>query len=147
VHRIALSFSPRSAGNDVGLADDALYLSFYRLLFALNDQANSARWVRSTQSDVVGVQAFPGGVAVVEESGAVSAFDAEGRALFPGGGGVPPIVASIRAEGVGGGGGGEPPEPLLMQLVAAALHTDTRLVPAGELAVRLLGGMPDAEAT
>jgi hypothetical protein len=147
VHRIALSFAPASSGSDVGLADQALYLSFYRLLFSLTDSADNARWVRSTDSDLVGVQGFPGGVAVVEESGNVSGFDAEGRVLFTHAMGVTPVVANIRAEGLSASGGGEPPEPLIKQLVAAALHTDTRLVPAGELAVRLLGAMPDAEAT
>jgi hypothetical protein len=147
VHRIALSFAPASSGSDVGVADHSLYLSFYRLLFSLTDSADNARWVRSTPTDLVGVQAFPGGVAVVEESGTVSAFDAEGRALFTHAMGVTPVVANIRAEGIVASGGGEPPEPLIKQLVAAALHTDTRLVPAGELAVRLLGAMPDAEAT
>jgi hypothetical protein len=147
VHRIALSFAPASSGSDVGVADHALYLSFYRLLFSLTDSADNARWVRSTPSDLVGVQGFPGGVAVVEESGTVSAFDAEGRALFSQPMGVNPVVATIRAAGIATSGGGEPPEPLIKQLVAAALHADTRLVPAGELAVRLLGAMPEAEAT
>jgi hypothetical protein len=147
VHRIALSFAPESSGGDVGLADHALYLSFYRLLFALTDSADNARWVRSTPSDVVGVQGFAGGVAAVEENGTVSAFDAEGRVLFSHPMGVMPVIANIRTEGLSASGGGEPPEPLIKQLVAAALHTDTRLVPAGELAVRLLGAMPEAEAT
>lgn len=147
VHRIALSFAPTSSGSDVGVADQALYLSFYRMLFSLNDSADSARWVRSTPSDLVGVQAFQGGVVAVEESGTVSGFDAEGRALFTHAMGVTPVVAAVRADGLTASGGGEPPEPLLTQLVAAALHTDTRLVPAGELAVKLLGAMQDAEAT
>jgi hypothetical protein len=147
VHRIALSFAPTSSGGEVGVSDKALYLSFYRMLFSLTDSADNARWVRSTPSDLVGVQAFAGGVVAVEENGTVSGFDAEGRALFAQSMGVTPVVASVRAEGLPASGGGEPPEPLVKQLVAAALHTDTRLVPAGELAVRLLGAMQEAEAT
>jgi len=53
----------------------------------------------------------------------------------------------VRAEGVSAGGGSQALPSLVEQLSAAALHEDTRLVPAGELAVRLLAPLPADEAS
>ncbi|HEX6245895.1 MAG TPA: hypothetical protein VFZ61_33450 [Polyangiales bacterium] len=80
VHRIKLSFWPTSTADRVGASDAALYLSFYRLVFSLNQALDAAHWLRSTRSDIVGIGAHPGGVVIVEESGSVSAFDAAGSA-------------------------------------------------------------------
>jgi hypothetical protein len=147
VHRIKLSFWPSSSGDQVGAADAALYLSFYRLVFSLSESLESASWVRSTPSDIVGSAAHPGGVVVVEERGTVSAFDTAGSRVLEAELGVRPLVASVRAEGVSGHGAGDSLPPLVEQLGAAVLHDDTRLVPAGELAVRMMAALPDAEVT
>ncbi|HEX6239532.1 MAG TPA: hypothetical protein VFZ61_01510, partial [Polyangiales bacterium] len=61
--------------------------------------------------------------------------------------GLRPLVASVRAQGLATRSAGEPLPPLVEQLRGAVLHDDTRLVPAGELAVRLLGGLEDPEVT
>jgi hypothetical protein len=147
VHRIQLSYWPRSSSEGVGAANQALYLSFYRLVFALNEALDRAHWVRSTSSDIVGVGAHTGGLVVVEERGTVSAFDASGSAVLEAELGLRPIVASVRAEGLGLRAGGSPLPPLVEQLGAAILHDDTRLVPAGELAIRLMAALEDPEVT
>jgi hypothetical protein len=149
VHRIQLKFWPTSSGSPpgVGLANDALYLSFYRLIFGLDENAKQARWVRTLRSDAVGMQAGPNGLVVVEERGAVSAFDAEGRLLFEAEMGAAPIVASVRTEGLGATGPGEPMPSLVAQLSAAALDRDTRLAPGAALAARALAQLPERDAT
>jgi hypothetical protein len=148
VHRIRLSFWPAATGPaGVGLANDALYLSFYRLIFGLDETGKQARWVRSTQSDAVALQAGATGVVVVEERGTVSVFDADGSLQLEADMGVAPLVATVRAEGLPAGGTGEPLPPLVAQLTAAALHDDTRLAPGGELAARALAQLPERDAT
>ncbi len=149
VHRIRLSFWPASTGTGtgVGLANDALYLSFYRLVFGLDASGKQTRWVRATQTDAVGLQANAGGVIVVEERGAVSGFDADGALQFEADMGAAPLVATVRAEGLTASGAGEPLPPLVAQLTAAALHEDTRLAPGGQLAARALAQLPERDAT
>src|SRR6185436_7613757 len=94
VHRIRLSFWPAAAGAaGVGLANDALYLSFYRLIFGLDASGKQTRWVRSMQTDAVGLSAGATGVVVVEERGTVSVFDADGALQFEADMGAAPIVA------------------------------------------------------
>jgi hypothetical protein len=148
VHRIRLSFWPAATGTaGVGLANDALYLSFYRLVFGLDASGKQTRWVRSTQSDAVGLQAGATGVVVVEERGTVSVFDADGALQLEADMGAAPIVATVRAEGLPTGSAGDPLPALVVQLTAAALHEDTRLAPGGELAARALAQLPERDAT
>jgi hypothetical protein len=158
VHRVALSFAPgpgtSAAGQPagkVGLADDALYLLFYRQLYALAPHTTSVHWVHQTPADVVGVQAVPGGVYLVDEQGTLSWLDASGRPRGSAELGVKPVVARVRADrleaGSGPGAAGAEPAPLTMQLLDAALNPDNRLVPARAMAVTLLAGLEDADAT
>jgi outer membrane protein assembly factor BamB len=147
VHRIALGFWPESNSQGVGLANDALYLSFYRMLFSLTADARGVHWVRATPSDIVGSAGHSAGVVVVEESGTVSAFDHTGGVVLEARLGFSPLLASVRAEGLATSGVEEALPSLVAQLSAAALHDDTRLVPAGELAVRLLAQLPDDDAS
>ena len=147
VHRIALGFWPETTSDGVSLANDALYLSFYRTLFALTADASGAHWVRATPSDIVGMGGHSAGVVAVEERGVVSAFDREGDLVLEAQLGLSPLLASVRAEGLSAEGSGEALPSLSAQLRAAALHDDTRLVPAGELALQLLARLPDEEAS
>jgi hypothetical protein len=148
VYRIRLSFWPAASGETgIGLANDALYLSFYRLVFGLDASGKKTRWVRSMQSDAVGVQASATGLVVVEERGTVSMLDADGALQLETDMGEKPLVATVRADGLPAGGSGEGLPPLVVQLTAAALHDDTRLAPGGELAARALAQQPERDAT
>jgi hypothetical protein len=148
VHRVALTFAPAMKGDKVGLADDTLYLLFYRQLYALAPHDSSVHWVRQTESDVVGVQGVPGGVYLVDEEGAVSWLDQAGNWSGKLEMGVKPVYARVRADGVepmAGVGASLP--PLSQQLFEAAVNADNRLVPARAMAVTLLAALDDADAT
>ncbi len=146
LHRVSLSFAPAAASSGVTLADDSLYLTFYRQLFALAPDGTRAHWVHETESDVVGVRAVPGGFLAVESSGTVTALDARGQVRFKTELGRSPIAARIRAEHFDRGEAQTEPAQLVIQLERAARNTDTRLVPSRAFAAALLGGLDGEEA-
>ncbi len=147
VHRVSLSFLPAMRGNKLGLLDDALYLLFYRQLYSLDANTALARWVYQTENDAVGQKALPSGVLVVEDSGKVSAVSNQGTVQWTTDIGVRPIVARFQASDLPRGQAAAPSAPLTMQLVDAALNPDARLVPARAMAVSMLAGLEDEEAT
>jgi hypothetical protein len=155
VHRVALSFAPAAKagssatpGGKIGLADDTLYLVFYRQLYALAPHDRSVHWVRQTEADVVGVQAVPGGVYVVDDQGGLRWLDQAGNWAGTLDMGVKPVFARIRADGiVPMAGVSATLPPLSQQLFEAAVNPDNRLVPARAMAVTLLAALDDADAT
>jgi hypothetical protein len=147
VHRVSLSFAPAEQGGVAMLADDSAYLLFYRQLYALEPHQPRARWVHQTQADVVGVRAVPGGVLLVDEQGTLTTLHADGSVQSTVELGVKPVVASIRAEQVNAGSRSSDPPPLALMLFEAALNPDARLVPARAMAVGLLAGLDDSDAT
>ncbi len=147
VHRVSLSFLPEMRGETLGLLDNALYLSFYRQIYSLDPTGSQAHWVHQAGSDAVGHRAVPGGVILVEESGRVSSLDQSGTVQWSAEMGVQPVVARVQASSLPRGAMGEPAAPLTTQLVDAALNADARLVPARAMAVSLLAGLEDEDAT
>ena len=147
LYRVALSFAPSSnADGSLGLLDDALYLAFYRQLFALSPDGSTARWVYETPSDVVGVRAIDGGLLAVESSGTITALDSQGRPAFSAELGLTPVAVRIRAERIPLGTGSSDVLPIASQLERAANNPDTRLVPARAFAAQLLGPVEDDQA-
>ncbi|MEY4515396.1 MAG: hypothetical protein RLZZ450_7518, partial [Pseudomonadota bacterium] len=147
LHRVALSFAPHAnPDGSLALLDDALYLAFYRQLYALAPDGRTARWVHETASDVVGVRAVDGGLLVVESSGALTALDTQGRPVLSGNLGLAPIAARVRAERVVFGEATAELLPIATQLERAARNPDTRLVPARAFAAQLLGPVEDDQA-
>ncbi len=148
VHRVSLSWSPVTSGPRLALADDNLYLAFYRQIFALDPDGPGVRWVHQTTRDAVGVEALPNTVLIADETGAVTVLDGQGRVRSATQLGVPPIVARFRVDSFDrGAAAGDAPASLLTQLVAAATDPDARLVPARTLAVTLLAALEDEQAT
>lgn len=148
VNRVSLAFSPASSGDKLMLADDNLYLSFYRQIYALEPKGTGVRWVHQTANDAVGVAALPNTVLVAEETGALTVLDGQGRVRTVSDLGVKPVVARFRVDRLeSGAGSANDPPPLSMQLFDAALNPDNRLVPVRAMAVTMLAALEDESAT
>ncbi len=146
--RVRLAWAPAGEGETVSLADETLYLLFYKLVFALTPDASGVRWVAQRGADLAGASVVPGGLLVADRDGTVDLLGAaDGRSVFRARLGVQPTVAVFSgAAPVAGAPLGEA-MPLRDQLLAAAENTDTRLSPARVLAVQLLGALPEPEVT
>ncbi len=148
VHRVSLSWSPSSQGDRIGLADDNLYLAFYRQIYALDPSGPGVRWIYQTVHDAVGVKALPNTVLIADEQGALTVLDGQGRVRFTSKLGVKPVVAHFRVDSFENSSkAGDEPAPLSVQLVDAALNPDTRLVPMRAMAVTMLAALEDETAT
>lgn len=152
-NRIRLVFRPKiSDTRQVVLADDNLYLMFYRFVFALDQKDLALRWVYAHDADLVGASASDYGLVLADMKGTVLQLAARsGRLVFKESNALPaqtvefpPVLA-----GLGGGAGEGPPSEseIRQQLTAAAQDTDSRLVPMRLLAVKLLAQLDDPEAT
>lgn len=148
-HRIELMWSAVPSDGPVRFTDDAIYLTFYQLVFALDPGDLSVRWAAQLGADAVGGAARPGGVLVADAEGGLTYLSAaNGRVLWTASTGATPTVAAIRL------GGFEPsgtpgPEPGLLaeQLLTTVQNTDARLVPGRAFAVRALAASDDAAVT
>jgi hypothetical protein len=152
-NRIRLVFRPR-VGGDSQIALDAgnLYLVFYRFVFALDQKDLALRWVYSHDTDLVGAAANEGGVLLADMAGGMMMLAARsGRAVFRENNGLPSVTVEFppNLPGLSNVAGDGPPSPdeVRQQLTAAAQDPDSRLVPMRLLAVRLLAGLDDPDAT
>ena len=146
LHRVRLAFAPVTRGEAPALLDDALYLAFYKQLFALTPDGSAAKWVHDTENDVVGMHAIDGGVLAVETSGQISAIDGAGLVTYSENLGLTPIAVAIRAERFDRGAPSGEAGSLAEQLERAARNPDTRLVPSRTFAALLLGAVDDDQA-
>jgi hypothetical protein len=149
VNRIRLAWRPIGEGESVSMADDHVYLVFYKLVFALDPASGAVRWAAALDHDVVGSAAVPGGVLVVDDHGGVALLRAQdgvrgslgevgsGAVAARVRGGTAPLSAQPDAE----------PLPLRDQLLAVAASTDSRLVPGRIYAVTALAALPEGEVT
>jgi hypothetical protein len=149
LHRVSLSFLPTSDAalkGGLGLEDQALYLTYYRQIFALSPDAYGARWVHETESDVVDVRALDNGLLVVESSGQITMLDENGQISrqlqLP----AAPLGASIRADHLELAPPQAEAEAITVQLARAARNPDARLVPARAFAAALLAAVDDDQA-
>ncbi len=147
-HRIRLVWHPAEGEGPVRMSGDTLYLTFYRLVFALAQEGLGARWVYEHPVDVVGAAATPDGVVLADAEGGLVLVGADGRTRWAAETGVRPSVVTLRVGRFAPSGelGPELP-PLADQLLSAAQNTDARLVPGREFAVRLLAAQPDEGVT
>ena len=149
MHRLRYAWGPTQAGARTALVDGNLYAIFYRFVFALEADGPGVRWVHQHDADVVGADVIDGGVVLVDANGGLAMLDAQsGAARWARTSDTSPVVATVRASGVGTGAAGvAATEPLANQLLTAAQSTDARLVPAQVLAVQMLAGLSGAEVT
>lgn len=149
LHRVFLRFAPtrdETEEGGVGLLHDALYVVFYRQLFALDEQGRRPRWVRECDSDVVGASAFEGGLATVEASGRIQLYDPLGRRGTSLELGLRPLLARLYIDGLAAAASEEQVEPVAIQLESAVNNPDTRLVPSRAFAAALLAEVDEDEA-
>lgn len=147
-NRVRLVFRPVADGGRAAFAGGAVYLVFYRLVFALENGGQTARWVTQLPRDVIGAQAVDGGLLVADEGGAMHCLAAaDGRETWSASLPATLVYATFAADGLTGGAPRSEPTPLRDQLLAVAQNTDARLVPLRQLAVRLLAEVPEPEAT
>ncbi len=149
VHRIRYSWRPAGSGEEVSLAGDVLYGTFYKLIFGLVPTEDDVRWVYEHDADIVGASAQPGGLIVADAEGNfgfVSAVD--GRRHWHASTDIQPLVVTIRGGDFEPNGAAEGEVHTLHdQLLAAAQSTDSRLVPARILAVHMLRAIQDDDVT
>lgn len=148
-HRIRLEWAPAAGTQGPSrTTDDTLYLTFYRLVFALAQEGLAPRWVHEHPADVVGAAARTGGVLLADAEGGLTFVDTEGRPRWSAETNVRPTVVALRLDGFEPAGDPGPRLPSLSdQLLAAVQSTDARLLPARAYAVGLLAGQDDAGVT
>lgn len=150
-HRIGLAWRPVPLDHiRIGLQDGNLYLVFYRFVYALDPKDYTARWVYVHDSDIVGATAQDGGLAIADEAGKFLFVGARtGAPLWKQETGLSSTVARLPRSGAGATDASQTPDPraLPSRLLAAALDTDARLVPARLFAVDQLAALDQGEAT
>lgn len=148
-HRIQLEWQPTGGDGAVGFADDTLYLTFYSMVFGLDAEDLSVRWVQQLDHDVVGAAARDGGVLLADDAGGLVYLAAgDGSVRWTGDTGAQPSAVTLRLGSFTPSGGGGEERPFLSeQLLAAAQSTDARLVPGRVYAVRNLAAQEDPAVT
>ncbi len=148
--RVRQLFRPVVENDTVTLDGDAIYLQFYKLLFALAPNENEVKWVYRSDADLVGAAASEGGIVAVGRDGkAIFVEPEQGRRTWEVSLGVDVLAASVRPGAWAPETSGElpEPEPLAEQLFAAASLHDPRLGGGRALAVTYLARFPDEEVT
>lgn len=149
VHRLRLVWRPAGEEETVRLENETLYFLFYRLVFALEPDADELKWVFQNDSDIVGASVQPGGLLLADTDGDIMLVDAaEGRVVWQMETGLPLEVVRFRAGDFSQGFEleGEAP-PLAECLNKAALLRDSRLAGGRALAVRFLAQIDAPEVT
>jgi len=149
LHRVRLDFRPAGEGESVSLADDTLYFTFYRLVFALDPATGDVRWAHQHDADVVGGSAQNGGLVVADASGALTFLGAaDGRPTWTADSGAPSLVTSLRLADFSPTGSPMGEEMSLAdQLSLAAQSSDARLSPAQVFAVVKMSTLESSAVT
>lgn len=151
-HRLQLSFRIHREGEALRSENDLLLLRFYRLLFALDANADRVAWVRSFDHDLVAAAIQPGSLLIVDARGDLRALDLQGNtrlkqalgrelrvATLRPGAWLPPAAAGDALEVLSGN--------LNQQLHAAANLEDDRLGFARAYAANQLARSSEPEIT
>lgn len=145
-------FARPAAGSDEALRIDAgrYYASYYRLVYGFDASNGHLTWVHAHPSDVLGGEAVTGGVAVCDEQGKLSVFEARaGNVTLTREFGEPihscvVHADTFRAAASTGTGAGA---PLAAQISEAVSIQEPELATGQRLLLRELGTLPDESAT
>lgn len=146
-HRLRLDWE--MAGDAV--SGDALFLRFYRLLFAFDARSDRLRWVHVLSRDVVGARVVPDGLLIADAGGSLQWFGHDGshreiaaleRSLLS-----LAIAAPERWVSDVPSTPAVPAPVLPAQLVAAATLDDARLIEGRAYAVQRLAALQDSAVT
>lgn len=155
-HHILLSWQPGAARESgLQLENDVLYLTFYRMVFALDPRTLEPRWVTRHPQRIVGATSGEAGLWIIDATGSILLLKADtGRALPRARTGLATRFARLRTAGLAVGrdsqqaaSGASAEQGLASQLAAAARESDAQLVPARLFAVESLARMERPEAT
>jgi hypothetical protein len=168
-HRLQVSWRVRQHEGAPGTENDLFLLRFYRLLYALDANADQIRWVRTFDQDLVGTAIQSGVIMAVDARGTLRYYDPDGAlrfsqplgrdlrviALRPGSWLHPAMaaggeqVASAQPSTATGAvrSGDAPLGTLREQLYAAATLEDDRLGVGRAYAATHLSRFPEAEVT
>ena len=153
VHRVRLDWRIRPGKTGLGMEDDALYLQFYRYVFALEAESDAVRWVYQGAQDVVATAVQPGGVFIANAAGELLFLNELGHTLWHGSLGLNPVVAHIRPGNFipnaqdARAATSHRPRPLAEQLSDAAKLDDARLASARVFALEHLARFEEATVT
>ncbi len=147
--RLAWHPAPGRGERDVGFADDRLYFVYYRYVVAVRPASRDPAWVRSLESPAAEVFAVPGGIWVVEESGAARFLAAaDGADAWVGDVGTRVRRAAFRVSGfVPSPGAAGRPGGMRRQVMDALLDPDTQAVPVRRMLLVLFGRSEDADVS
>ena len=149
LHSVRTAWRPAGEGEHVTLLNDSLYLIFFKLVFALDAQSGSVKWVHSLPNDIVGAAVESSGIVVTDDAGKMTLLHADdGRAAPIADLGSRPTVMVFRAPNwAPTTASTEEVQPLAHQLMAAAQNNDSRIVPARAFAVKKLSEDQDPAVT
>jgi len=146
--RIAAYALPSFANGRLGLDSDRYYATYYRIVVGLSGAAGELVWTRTVDHDVIGGDAFQGGVAVCSSSGRVrmlhAASGSDAGSVDLGHDVMSCVVQADDYKVETGPGVGE---PLVDQLSIAVLAKDAELVTMQRFLLRELVGQESEVAT
>lgn len=147
--RVRLLWRPDPAAVGARVAGETVYALFHQVVFGLDARDGAVRWAWLHNADIVGAEATTQGALVVDENGNLVVLDARdghiaSRAAV--GARCTQAVLQVGAD-VTLPGAGESPRGVTDALVAVAMSTETRLLPARTFAVRALAASGDPAST
>ncbi|MBI5488521.1 MAG: PQQ-binding-like beta-propeller repeat protein [Deltaproteobacteria bacterium] len=148
--RARLAWYPAAVADDrkVAFADGLLYFVYYRYVVAMRPEDRSLVWVRGLDGTVSEVAAVPGGVFVVEESGAMRFLRAsDGGDAWTGELGLGVARAGIAVAGWDPGAGAPREGTYRRQVLDALLDPDAQVVPVRKLILSLFGRSTDPDVS
>jgi outer membrane protein assembly factor BamB len=131
-----------------GLDSGRFYASYYRLAFGLDANGGRLAWVRTNGSDFVGGDAVPGGLVLCDESGKITALDAQsGQTTQQLDVGSPIKSCVVSASSFRVPPAKAAPPPLVAQIADAVMTREATLAAAQRLLLKELAGLGDESAT
>ena len=147
--RIRFHWAPAPGPEGIAFGGGAVYLLYYRYLFAFAAESAAPRWVYRHPADIGSVSVTSGGIVLADDDGGVALLDlADGLPRWRGSLGAPILAATFDAEGFAPPAGSTEEDPgLRRRLLDVVFDQDNRLAPARAFAVRLLAKLEAEEIT